>query len=159
MTKDSYKATTGAASPVLVSLSPLFGSYSPGSLYPPQLSSQLPSYVSYSSRILDSSEHSAVPGASPGPLAISHQTVAASTMWRSHPGPYLLFQERTCDSVMLCLVSVLSQVLQNTAVSAKWPTVPFLMNTAKADRTGGRSVELHIVAHIPASALVRWLPD
>lgn len=60
--------------------------------------------------------------------------------------------------MLLCLVSVLSQVLQNTAVSAKWPTVTFLMNTAKAGRTRGQSVELHIVAHIPTSALIRWQP-
>lgn len=43
----------------------------------------------------------------------------------------------------------------NTTVSAKWPAVTFLRNTAKAGRTRGPSVELHTVAHIPLSAVVR----
>ncbi|OBS81262.1 hypothetical protein A6R68_20527 [Neotoma lepida] len=59
--------------------------------------------------------------------------------------------ERSTDIQCCC------QVLQNTTVSAEWPAVTFLMNTAKAGRTRGQNVELNMVVNIPTSAVVGTL--
>lgn len=121
VTESSCNATAGAVLPVLVSLaSPLWFaqpwvSVANGAPFgAPQQSSQPPSPVSCSRRILDSSSTQCCDITRPP--ATSHHPVAVSTMCRSHPAPYL-FQERTWGGVLLYLISVLSQVLQNSVSS------------------------------------------
>lgn len=57
------------------------------------------------------------------------------------------------------MVILLSQVPQNTTVSAEWPAMTFLMDTAEAGRTRGQNVELNIVVNIPTSAGLGWLTE